>query len=82
MQIGIDLGGSHIAVGLIQEGRILAKKEKDLEEEKKQIEEIILKEIKKNIKEILEQEGSSLQEIEKIRNCSSWNLPKWCDNKS
>ena len=43
MRIGIDIGGSHIGVGLVDEkGNIILKKEKDL-----------LKENKQNIKEEL-----------------------------
>ena len=30
MKIGIDLGGSHIAVGVISEGKVLAKKEENI----------------------------------------------------
>ena len=35
MKIGIDLGGSHIAVGVIQENNIIYKVEKDLSEKEK-----------------------------------------------
>ena len=42
MRIGIDLGGSHISIGLIEKGKILNKKEKDFsEEERNNIEEVI-----------------------------------------
>ena len=35
MRIGIDLGGSHIGVGLIENGEILYKVEKDLQTDEK-----------------------------------------------
>ena len=38
MRIGIDLGGSHIGVGLVDnKGNIVLKKEKDILKEEKQI---------------------------------------------
>ncbi len=68
MRIGIDLGGSHIAVGLIDEkGTIILKKEKSFEEEdKKNIEKIIEERVVSNITEILEETKTNIKDIEKI----------------
>lgn len=67
MNIGIDLGGSHVGVGLVDEnGKILIKKEKDLnQEDKVQIEETIESLIQTYITEILEEK--------RIINGSYWN---------
>ncbi|MBQ9297475.1 MAG: ROK family protein [Clostridia bacterium] len=54
MRIGIDLGGSHIGVGLIDNGEILYKVEKDLQEDEKGTLKIIDL-IKKILKTIIEQ---------------------------
>ena len=55
MKIGIDLGGSHIAIGVVDnDGRILEKKERRiLKEEKNQISEFIENYIVENIEELL-----------------------------
>ena len=54
MRIGIDLGGSHISIGLIEEGNILNKKEKDFSEaERNNIEEVIENTIVNSINDIL-----------------------------
>ena len=54
MKIGIDLGGSHIAVGLIESnGKVLSKKEVQiLKEDEKNIKDIIENYITTNVKEI------------------------------
>lgn len=68
MRIGIDIGGSHIGVGLVNEnGIIIAKKEKDFSKEdkqniKKEIEQIIIT----FIKELLEENNMTIKQIEKI----------------
>ena len=56
MRIGIDVGGSHIGVGLVDDfGNIIIKKEKDiLKEEKINIQTEITNTAKKYIREILE----------------------------
>ena len=66
MKIGIDLGGSHIAVGLVDnENHIVAKKEYNwTEEEKNNLAENIEKYCKKMIKEIMEE--NNLLQVEKI----------------
>ena len=54
MRIGIDLGGSHIGVGLIENGEILYKVEKDLQTDEKGSAKIVDL-IKKIVKTIIEQ---------------------------
>lgn len=57
MRIGIDLGGSHINIGVIEEGKVLQKKEHNFSEREKQnLEETLrqwlheeIENIKKNI---------------------------------
>lgn len=53
MKVGIDLGGSHIAIGVVNKGRIIEKVEKRiLTNEKKEIKAVIEKYIFENVKEI------------------------------
>lgn len=55
MKIGIDLGGSHIAIGLIENGSILGKKEYNfLESDKENLEQVIRNFLHKQIESILE----------------------------
>lgn len=56
MRIGIDLGGSHVAVGLIQDGKILKKNEYNFTEEEKQ-------NAKETIKRILYKEIDDINKI-------------------
>ena len=85
MKIGIDLGGSHIGVGLIEE--VTLKETSDIfftEEDRKDIENSILKHIDNLINEVLEKTGTSLDEIISIGaacpgtvsngKVTSWNL--------
>lgn len=65
MKIGIDLGGSHIAIGLVKEEKILQKIEYDFsEEDKNNLEPIIKKVIQNAINKILE--NTPLEEIEMV----------------
>lgn len=68
MEIGIDIGGSHIGVGLVDNGKIISKKEMDLIKKysESEIEEIIITNVKKYIKEILFEKNLTIQEIEHI----------------
>lgn len=68
MKIGIDLGGSHIGVGLIDDlGKLLVKKEIDIKrEDKAEIEKFIIKNITKLINKILEDRKLTLKDIELI----------------
>ena len=68
MKIGIDLGGSHVAVGLInEENKILNKKEFYMNDNKNEsFEEYIIKCICLGIKDVLLEEKVTIKEIEKI----------------
>lgn len=68
MKIGIDIGGSHIAVGLVDsEGNIVDKKEKDLmAEDRENIYEFIEKTIVVAINEILEINNIKIEDLEMI----------------
>ena len=65
MNIGIDIGGSHIGVGLVgSSGKIINKKEVDiLPEDKKNIEKKIITTIEKFIKQILKEQDVTIKEI-------------------
>lgn len=65
MNIGIDIGGSHIGVGLVgSSGKIINKKEIDiLPEDKKNIEKKIITTIEKFIKQILKEQDIETKEI-------------------
>ena len=67
MKIGIDIGGSHIAVGLVEENNIVIKKEKDITSiDKEKIEEFLIKSIIEYINEILKERNIKINDIEKI----------------
>ncbi len=68
MQIGIDLGGSHIAVGVIAEnGKIATKKEQDLKIQKGQeIEQQIRDTMVSLIQQVLKEVGAPLCVLNKI----------------
>lgn len=58
--------------GLVEEDRIILKKERSFsKEEKENIEEVIQKRIQIFIHELLEEKGMVLDDIEKIRDSSS-----------
>ena len=66
--IGVDLGGSHIGVGLVNEdGAILEKLEIDISlKETLNIEECIINNIETTVEEILKKSNKSIQEIQYI----------------
>lgn len=68
MKIGIDIGGSHIAVGLVDnKGKIVAKKEKNTNaEDRKNIYKAIEETIAVSINEILRDKNIKIEEIEMI----------------
>lgn len=85
MKIGIDLGGSHIGLGLIEENNLKAVVDKFFtQEDKKDIENAILRNIDELINKILQENNLSIKDIEKIGIASpgtvtnghiiSWNL--------
>ena len=60
MRIGIDLGGSHIVIGLMQDGKKKKKNEYNFSEEEK-------KNIKETIKEVLYKEIDNISKIVELR---------------
>lgn len=68
MKIGIDIGGSHIAVGLVENnGSIVVKKEKNINsEDRKNIEKFIEETIAIAINEILRNNKIKVEDIEMI----------------
>ena len=67
MNIGIDIGGSHIAIGLVKKDEILEKKEVQIsEKEKKKIEQFIEDTIVSNINIMLTEKNIYLSDIQKI----------------
>lgn len=65
MNIGIDLGGSHIGVGLVEKNKVLKKVEHDFsEEEKNNLGKVIKDIIQNGIKEILK--NTTLEEVENV----------------
>jgi len=64
MKIGIDIGGSHIGIGLIEEDKIIAVKDKILnEEDKKDIENCILSNIETMVSELLLENNFKIEDI-------------------
>lgn len=85
MKIGIDLGGSHIGIGLVEQNNLKAVVDKFFtQEDRKNIETAILNNIDELINKILEENELSIKDIEKIGVASpgtvtnghimSWNL--------
>lgn len=67
MKIGVDIGGSHIAVGLIgKNGQIIQKEELDLIVARGKIEEVIVETIVEDVRKILEQNQLTQADIETI----------------
>lgn len=68
MKIGIDIGGSHIGVGLVDSnGKLVCKKEIDIKKEDKlKIESFLIEEITKLIYEVLEEKKLKLEGVELI----------------
>lgn len=68
MNIGIDLGGSHIGVGIVNdEGKIICKKDTDIYSNKLQdVKEFIIKTIISSINTLLEEKNMTLENIKLI----------------
>ena len=64
MNIGIDIGGSHIAIGLVEKDEILEKREIQIYEKDK-IEQFIEETIVSNINNILREKNIYLSDIKK-----------------
>lgn len=79
MRIGIDIGGSHVGVGLINNGKIINIEEKNLDKnDKENIKESIVKIIIDLINKVIEKTETKLTEIEFIGIASPGTI---CDNK-
>jgi len=67
MKIGIDVGGSHIGLGILnKDGKIIYKKEKDYPFHKKDMSQIVINTILELIQEIFEENKIDINEIESI----------------
>ena len=67
MKIGIDLGGSHIGVGLVDRDKIIKVKDKNFTpEDRKDIQNVIVNAIFEYIDELLKEENISKEEIKLI----------------
>lgn len=71
MKIGIDIGGSHIATGIVgKNGKIIAKESRDIDVSKikdgKRVENLIIEIIKNEIKDLLEKNNFTVGDITKI----------------
>lgn len=67
MNIGIDLGGSHVGIGLVEQSELKAVVDKFFtEEDKKDIENAVLRNIDELINKILSENNINLENIERI----------------
>lgn len=67
MKIGIDVGGSHIGLGIVDKtGKLILKKEKDYEKTESNMSQIVLDTIKKLIYQVLNEKQITIKEIESI----------------
>lgn len=67
MKIGVDIGGQHVAVGLVEnENLIVDKSELYSAEDREHIEDAIVEKIVREINEILEENNVSIDQIESI----------------
>ena len=67
MRIGIDVGGSHIGLGIVDEnGNLLLKKEKDYNVKENDMSNVVLKTIKELINQIIKEKCIKLEEIKGI----------------
>lgn len=67
MKIGVDVGGSHIGIGILDAtGNLLLKKEKDYDKKQDDMSNIVLNTIIEIIKEIIQENNINLEEIESI----------------
>ncbi len=63
MKIGIDLGGSHIAIGLIDEGKIVKKYEHNFSSEEKENLEEVIKEFINQVLDCILDEKTEIQMV-------------------
>lgn len=66
MKIGIDVGGSHIGIGILENNQLIAKKEKDYAVFEKDMSLIVMNTIKELIQEMINEEIIKKESIESI----------------
>lgn len=67
MKMGVDVGGSHVGIGIVDaNGKLLLKKEKDYDKKQEDMSNIVLNTIIELIKEIIQEKQIKLEEIESI----------------
>lgn len=66
MNIGIDIGGSHIGVGIVEKEKIISKKEINIKQSDKNIEEFIEKNIANLVNLVLRENNLHIENIGKI----------------
>ena len=67
MKIGIDVGGSHIGLGIVDSnGDLILKKEKDYEKIESDMSQIVVDTIRKLLHEIIDEKDINIKEIEFI----------------
>ena len=67
MKIGVDVGGSHVGIGIVNAtGNLLLKKEKDYDKKQDDMSNIVLNTIIEIIKEIIQENNINSEEIESI----------------
>ena len=82
MKIGIDIGGSHMAVGLVEDDKIIMQFEKDFSEnDLSDIERVIEHNIVKYIWRILKEENIKLHSIESIGIAVPRRYKRWDNDK-
>lgn len=70
MRIGIDVGGSHIGLGIINSnGELIIKKEKDYKKKENNMGNIVIKTIGELINEVLNEKQLTIKEIQSIGMC-------------
>lgn len=83
MNIGIDVGGSHIGLGIVNDnGEILVKAEKDYVTTQKDMSQIVIKTIIELINEVIENGKIRKEEIKKIGIAFPGTVSKRNCNKS
>lgn len=67
MKIGVDVGGSHVGIGIVDAtGKLILKKEKDYDKKQDDMSNIVLNTIIEIIKEIVQENNINVEEIESI----------------
>ena len=67
MKIGVDLGGSHVGIGLVDEDRIIDIKDKIFtRQDRVNIEETIVSSIKTMIEDLMKDNNLTIEQIESI----------------